>query len=99
MDKKLLKELLTHVDKDNLIELIYKLAKSDNSAYSKIPEFLRIKVDVPENIKQKSDEEAIWSIWNDLEDDLSELDEYGGGDYDTEDSVAELLYELSKKLE
>lgn len=76
----------------------YKLAQSDNSAYSQILEFLRIKVDVPENIKQKSDEEAIWSTWNDLEDDLSELDEYGGRDYDTEDYVSDLLYELSTKL-
>ncbi len=99
MDKKLLKELLSNTKKDTLIELINKLAQADNTAYSKILEFLRIKVDIPENIKQKSDEETIWSIWNELEDDLSELDEYGGGDYDTEDSVADLLYELSKKLE
>jgi len=33
-------------------------------------------------------------LWYEIEPELSELDEYGGGDYDTMDDVGERLYQL-----
>jgi tetratricopeptide (TPR) repeat protein len=42
--------------------------------------------------------EAMFALWMELEPDLSELDEYGGGDYGTVDHVGTLLYRLSEKL-
>ncbi|MDP8238802.1 MAG: hypothetical protein P9X24_06915 [Candidatus Hatepunaea meridiana] len=41
----------------------------------------------------------VFALWDELEPDLSELDEYGGGDHETEDYVANLLYDLIEKLE
>ena len=51
-------------------------------------------------LASQSDTEAavLFALWEELEPDLAELDEYGGGDHDTEDHVGELLYELSTKL-
>jgi len=42
---------------------------------------------------------AALSLWYEVEPELSELDEYGGGDYNTEDAVREGLYELEQKLD
>lgn len=51
-------------------------------------------------LASQSDTEAavLFALWEELEPDLAELDEYGGGRHDTEDHVGELLYELSTKL-
>lgn len=52
-------------------------------------------------LASQSDTEAavLFALWEELEPDLAELDEYGGGGHDTEDHVGELLYELSTKNE
>ncbi len=42
--------------------------------------------------------EEIMSLWLELEPDLAELDEYGGGNYTVENHVGSLLYELEEKL-
>jgi hypothetical protein len=39
------------------------------------------------------------ALWTEVEPDLSELDDYGGGDYRTEDYVGTLLYNLVQKLQ
>ena len=46
-----------------------------------------------------SETEVLFALWWELEPDLSELDEYGGGDYDLADHVAVLLYKISKRLQ
>jgi len=42
---------------------------------------------------------AIHALWSTIEPDLAELDAYGGGDYDMQDHVADLLCDLEKRLQ
>ena len=39
------------------------------------------------------------ALWAELEPDLEELDDYGGGSYDVEDHVADLLDQIRKQLD
>jgi len=98
MAKDIIHKLLQHMEKAALKELIVDLAEQDNATRRIIIEYLKEHVKIPENARQ-APEEDIQDIWDGLEPDLSELDEYGGGDYDTEDYVAEQLFELREKLE
>ena len=50
-------------------------------------------------LQKRSESEAIIALWDQLAPDLQDLDAYGGGDYDTEDHVAELLDEIRERLE
>jgi hypothetical protein len=60
-------------------------------------EFLRkrVKNAVP---GEALDAETVWDLWAELEPDLSDLDEFGGGDHDVEDHVGKLLYEMAGAL-
>ena len=51
-----------------------------------------------ESRKTQSVGEILLALWSELEPDLSELDEYGGDDYDVVDDVASLLYQIEQKL-
>jgi len=50
------------------------------------------------NRKNLSEGEILLALWSELDPDLSELDDYGGGDYDLADDVANLLYQIEQKL-
>lgn len=61
-------------------------------------EFLKGRINLSADEKAVSDGEAIFALWNELEFELSELDEYGGGDYQTVDRVAGLLFDIYERL-
>jgi hypothetical protein len=61
-------------------------------------EVLTAQVSADAAAKDAAEAAALWALWEDLEPDLRELDTYGGGPEETETRVADLLYELAKKL-
>ena len=93
-----LDQLIEAADSEILGELIHKLAATRPEMRRKCFEFLKDRVTLTPDEDAVSSGEAIMALWMELEPDLSELDEYGGGDYKTEDHVGSLLYELSENL-
>lgn len=61
-------------------------------------EVLKVQVSADASEKDAAETAALWALWEDLEPDLRELDTYGGGPEETETRVADLLYELARKL-
>jgi len=61
-------------------------------------EALKAQVSADAAEKDAAETAALWALWEDLEPDLRELDAYGGGPEETGTRVADLLYELAKKL-
>ncbi len=84
-------------------EILGKLVKRLAVARPKIRrecfEFLKKHAILTPDEEAVSGAEAMFALWMELEPDLSELDEYGGGDYSTENHVGGLLFELSEKLQ
>ncbi len=95
----LLARLVSTAEKDVLGELILALAGEEPEVRRKCFEYLKKHVVLPEDEKKEAEGEALMALWMELEPDLSELNEYGGGDYRTEDYVGTLLYDLAKKLQ
>jgi hypothetical protein len=62
-------------------------------------DFLKSQISVSKALKSRSEGEAILALWSELGPDLDELDSYGGGDYATEDLVAELLDQIRERLD
>ncbi len=91
--------LLTDASSEILVDLILRLGVGRPDVRRECFEFLKDHVQFSEKLKKRSDGEVMLALWDELEPDLSELDDYGGGDYATEDYVAELLYEIQKKLD
>ena len=52
-------------------------------------DFLKSQVSISKSLEKRSEGEAIMPLWSKLAPDLEDLDSYGGGDYATEDLVAE----------
>lgn len=61
-------------------------------------EFIRRQVPLAAGAQSDTQAEVIFSLWDELEPDLGELDEYGGGEEEVENRVADLLFELTEKL-
>jgi hypothetical protein len=94
----LLTRLVSAAEKDVLAGLILALAQKDPQVRRSCFEYLKKHAALPEDEQGKAEGEAVMALWMELEPDLSELDEYGGGDRRTEDYVDTLLYELAEKL-
>jgi len=93
-----LRQLLEAADTKILIKLIEDLADMRPEVRRECFEFLKKHVEMSPNQQDTSEGEAICALWYELEPDLAELDEYGGGDYGLVDSVGGLLIEITKKL-
>ena len=95
----ILTELLAAADKRVLVELLSELAADDADIRRECVAFLKEEVTLTAKDSGSAvDAVAIMSLWDEIEPDLSELDEYGGGDYAVEDHVSELLHELCSKV-
>ena len=94
-----LDQLIKGAGSEILGKLIKELAAARPEIRRECFEFLKDHVSLTPDDESVSAGEAIFSIWMELEPDLSDLDEYGGGDYDLGDHVGELLYDLSKALQ
>jgi len=91
-------EMLEAAGREDLVNLIVALAKTRPDVRRACFEYLEKHVaSSPEN-RGDAEGELAFSIWDDLEFDISELDQYGGGDCDLVDRVSDLLWDLEKKL-
>ena len=90
--------LLAAASQEMLSALITQLAFERHEVRRECLEYLKTCVSLPPGESETTEAEVILAMWGELEPDLAELDEYGGGDYDTEDHVASLLYEMAEKL-
>jgi hypothetical protein len=93
-----LDQLIKAAAPEILGELIKELALARPEIGRECFEFLKDHVILTPDEESVSGAEAMFALWMELEPDLSELDEYGGGDYGTVDHIGTLLYELSEKL-
>ena len=81
-----------------LRQLVERLASARPDVRRECLEFLQQHAALAPPAKADAEAEAVFALWQELAPDLAELDEYGGGDHDTENYVGELLYELFTKL-
>ncbi|GAX61574.1 hypothetical protein SCALIN_C25_0021 [Candidatus Scalindua japonica] len=98
-NKEPLAELLNFAEKDDLVKLVLGLAARDNSIRRECLDTLKETVKVSNVLKEGAASSALLSLWRELEPELAELDEYGGGDHGQEDDVSEYLSELCDKLD
>jgi hypothetical protein len=87
-----------------LTDLILELATDRPDIRRECFDSLKTRVSVSKALEKRSAGEIVLALWSELEPDLCELDDYGGGDYGTMDHVAELLDQIrtqfdSKKIE
>ncbi len=94
-----LTELLSAASHKVLSKLIVELATEFPDVRRECFDFLKSQVSVAEALVQRSEGEAVLALWSELAPDLEELDDYGGGDYATSDHVADLLYQVQKRLD
>lgn len=94
-----LSDLLSAASHEVLSKLIFVLAAESPDVRRQCFDFLKNQVSASGALMQQSESEAILALWLELEPDLEELDDYGGGDYSTTDHVADLLYEIQERLE
>lgn len=97
--KDALAELLAAATPKVLSDLILELANEWPDVRRECFDFLKSRVSVSKALKKRSEGEILLALWSELEPDLEELDEYGGGDYDLADHVGELLAQIWTHLE
>jgi hypothetical protein len=94
-----LTDLLEAASHKVLAKLIFELATEFPEVRRECFDFLKSQISVSKALKSRSEGEAILALWSELGPDLNELDSYGGGDYATEDLVAELLEQIRERLD
>jgi hypothetical protein len=94
-----LTDLLEAASHKVLAKLILELATEFPEVRRECFDFLKSQISVSKALKSRSEGEAILALWSELGPDLDELDSYGGGDYATEDLVAELLDQIRERLD
>jgi len=94
-----LTDLLESAPHKILSKLILELATEFPEVRRECFDFLKFQVSVSKAPKSRSEGEAILALWSELVPDLDELDSYGGGDYGTQDLVAELLDQIRERLD
>ena len=94
-----LTELLGTATHKVLSELILGLASEVPDVRRECFDFLKSQASISKSLEKQFEGEAILALWSELAPDLEDLDSYGGGDYATEDLVAELLDQIRERLE
>jgi hypothetical protein len=94
-----LAELLEAAPHKVLSKLITELTVMFPDVRRECFDFLKSQSTVSKALAKRSEGEAVPALWSELAPDLDELDMYGGGDYGTEDHVAELLDQIRERLE
>jgi len=91
-------ELLAAAPSRILADLLAKLAATRPDIRRECFDYLKKHVSLSIEQKQQSEGEILLALWCELDPELSEQDEYGGGDYEQADRVSALLYEIEQKL-
>lgn len=79
-------------------DLVRRLAQSSTELERRCLEFLRERVSLSADAAAETEGEVFWLLWAELENDLSELDAYGGGPDEQEERAAEHLDELAERV-
>jgi hypothetical protein len=93
-----LETLIQAADAEVLGQLIQQLAATRPQVRRQCLEFLQQHVTLTADTEVDADVEAVYLLWDELEPDLADLNEYGGGPDETEENVADLLDDLAQKL-
>jgi hypothetical protein len=97
--KDALAELLAAAPPQVLKELVGQLVARSPDIRRLCFDFLKSHIPLSDALEKRSEGEVVLALWNELEPDLSELDEYGGGDYGIMDHVGELLEQICTHLD
>ena len=84
-----LAELLTATPPETVVDLLVRLAATRPDVRRECFDYLKKHVALSDSRKKQSEGEILLALWSELDPDLSELDEYGGGDYDQADQVCQ----------
>lgn len=93
-----LTDLLAAAPLETLIRLVAELAEDRPDVRRECFDFLKKHVPLTAGQKAWSEGEIVMALWWELYPDLEELDDCGGGDYGTEDHVADLMCDIQRKL-
>jgi hypothetical protein len=94
-----LARLIQAADKKILEKLIFEGAAANPRFRRRCFDDLKKSVNLTAESAAEAEAANAFSLWAELENDLAELDEYGGGEDDVSERVDGLLYELAEKLE
>lgn len=90
--------LLATASPGPLADLLVRLAATRPDVRRECFDYLKKHVPLSDSRQKQSEGEILLAFWSELVPDLSELDDYGGGDYEQADHVASLLYEIEQQL-
>ena len=93
-----LEKLVRLADKPKLENLVLDLTRGDPSLSRRSLDCLRSAVKLTGEESSAAEVDSLMALWDELESDLEEIDDLGGGDDDTVDRVDELLFDLAEKL-
>ncbi|MFH0994147.1 MAG: hypothetical protein V1844_01410 [Pseudomonadota bacterium] len=93
-----LTDLLAGVQQEILVDLIVSLAQNRLDVRSACFDYLKKHANLTHEQKTRSEGEIVMALWAELSPDLEELDGYGGGPKEMENSVTDLLYDIEKRL-
>ena len=94
-----LKSLLKAATREDLIALLLEIAGENLTIRRHCIDYLKGTVKIDLSTHRSAESSAALTLWYEVEPELSELDEYGGADYDTIDAVDEVLHQLMEVLE
>lgn len=92
-------QLIEAADAPALVELVRRLVVLSPEVERACFEYLREHTAKTSDARANAAAGAARALWSEIEPDLAELDEYGGGDYGTQDHVGGLLYDLEQELQ
>jgi hypothetical protein len=90
--------LLETAPKAKLVDLIVRVATSRPAVRRECLDYLNSHTALSPSRKKQSEGEKLLALWAELAPDLDELDAYGGGDYDADIHVSNLLQEIAQAL-
>lgn len=94
-----LKSMLKAATREDLIALLLEIAGDNLTIRRHCIDYLKGTVKIDLSTHRSAESSAALTLWYEVEPELSELDEYGGADYDTIDAVDEVLHQLMEVLE
>ena len=94
-----LSALLDKANASTLADLVRRLAAREPDIRRECFTYLKEHVSASPDEEAKTEAEVARALWDELDLDLEELDDYGGGDYALVDHVGGLLWDLKEHLE
>ncbi|MFW5635400.1 MAG: hypothetical protein ACOC3A_01965 [Thermodesulfobacteriota bacterium] len=94
-----LTQLLKMAPAEDLVGLIQQLSTGRPDIRRECFDFLKSHIPIEGELENKPESEMVLALWDELEPELSELNARGGGPYEIENQVADLLVQIKDLLE